>query len=106
MHNRLSLIRKTLNLKKVDIAKEIGLASSSYCDIENGKATITERTIISICAKFNVNEEWLRYGTGEMFNLLDKKYDEFFEIYSKLSPPLQNFLITIAKELLKTQNQL
>ena len=86
--------------------KKYGLKGSSLCDIEKGNAPITERTIKSICFQYNVNENWLRSGTGEMFNLLDKKYDEFFEIYSKLSPPLQNFLITIAKELLKTQNQL
>lgn len=74
--------------------------------LKNGRCPITERTIISICAKFNVNEEWLRNGNGEMFNIIDKKFNEFFEIYNNLSKPLQDFLLSMAKELLNAQNKL
>lgn len=83
----------------------IGLRSS-ISEIENGKAPITERTIISICSKFNVNENWLRNGQGEMFIVEDKKFNEFFEIYKHLSPPLQNFLIQTANNLLNAQSKL
>lgn len=41
-----------------------------------------------------------------MFNIIDKKYNEFFEIYNKLSAPLQEFLLNTAKELLNLQNKL
>lgn len=74
--------------------------------MERGNAPITERTIIAICSKFNVNEDWLRYGTGEMFNTIDKSYNEFFEIFKKLNPVLQDFLIKTAKNLLDSQNKL
>lgn len=83
----------------------IGLRSS-ISEIENGKAPITERTIISICSKFNVNEEWLRTGNGSMFLIEDKKFNEFFEIYKNLCPPLQEFLIQSAKSLLNAQSKL
>lgn len=46
------------------------------------------------------------HGKGEMFNIVDKKFNEFFEIYNKLSKPLQEFLLATAKELLNTQNKL
>lgn len=74
--------------------------------MERGNAPITERTIIAICSKFNVNEDWLRYGTGEMFNTVEKSYNEFFEIFKKLNPVLQDFLIKTAKNLLDSQNKL
>ena len=74
--------------------------------MERGNAPITERTIIAICSKFNVNEDWLRYGTGEMFNTIEKSYNEFFEIFKKLNPVLQDFLIQTAKNLLDTQKKL
>lgn len=74
--------------------------------MERGNAPITERTIIVICSKFNVNEDWLRYGTGEMFNTIEKSFNEFFEIFKKLNPVLQDFLIKTAKNLLDSQNKL
>ena len=33
---------------------------------------MTDQMIISICREFNVNEEWLRTGEGEMFLQLDE----------------------------------
>lgn len=41
-----------------------------------------------------------------MFIVEDKKFNEFFEIYKKLSPPLQEFLIQTAKDLLSAQSKL
>ncbi len=35
--------------------------------MESGDRNVTDRTILLICNEFNVNEEWLRNGTGEMF---------------------------------------
>lgn len=71
-----------------------------------GKSPITERTIIAICSRFNVNENWLRTGEGDMFNIINKKYDEFFSIYNNLNPVLQDFLISSAKNLLDAQSKL
>lgn len=46
------------------------------------------------------------HGKGEMFNSLDKKFDEFFSIYNNLNEPLQDFLYKTALNLLDTQNRL
>lgn len=79
---------------------------SSISEIESGKAPITERTIISICAQFNVNEEWLRTGKGDMFIIKDKKFEELYEVYTKLNPSLQDYILNTIKSLLDTQNKL
>lgn len=105
MNTRIKELRKALNLSQKDFGIQIGLRSS-ISEIENKKAPITERTIIAICNIFNVNEEWLRTGSGEMFVNEDKKFKEFFEIFKSLSTPLQDFLIQTAKSLLETQNKL
>lgn len=106
MNTRIRLLRNSLNLTLNQFGSKIGLKGSSLCDIEKGNANITERTIISICSQFNVNEEWLRNGTGEMFNIENKNYKEFFSIYKNLNPVLQDFLITVAKDLLNRQDKL
>lgn len=105
MNTRIKELRNTLNLSQREFGTTIGLRSS-ISDIELGKAPVTERTIIAICSKFDVNEEWLRYGKGEMFIVEDKKFNEFYKIYNSLSKPLQDFLIQTAKNLLETQEKL
>ena len=106
MNTRILQIRKNLKLTQQEFATQIGISRSSLSEMELKTAPITERTIISICAKFNVNENWLRHGKGEMFNSLDKKFDEFFSIYNNLNEPLQDFLYKTALNLLDTQNRL
>ena len=105
MNTRIKQLRNTLNLKQKEFGNIIGL-KSSISDIELGKAPVTDRTIIAICSKFNVNEEWLSTGNGEMFVQENKKFNEFFEIFKNLSPPLQDFLIQCAQNLLDTQQKL
>ena len=106
MNERIIELRKFLNLSQTDFGKQIGISKSSVSDIEIGRISISERTIISICSKFNVNEEWLKYGNGNMFLEYDKKHDEFFSVFQNLKEPLQDFLIRTAHDLLNTQNKL
>jgi len=107
MNERILLLRKALKLTQKEFASKIGVKHGIISAIELNKALVTERTIISLCATFNVNETWLRTGQGEMFN--DSKiliYDEFFSIFNSLDPILQDFLINTAKNLLDAQNKL
>ena len=106
MNERIIELRKSLNLSQTDFGKQIGISKSSISDIEIGRISISERTIISICSKFNVNEEWLKTGNGNMFLEYDKKHDEFFSVFQNLKEPLQDFLIRTARDLLDTQNKL
>lgn len=106
MHLRIIQIRKSLHLNQKQFAEKLFIRQSTLCDIENGKSTITERTINNICLIFHVNEKWLRFGEGDMFIEIDKKHDEFFEIFDKLSPPLQEFLLDTAENLLSLQHKL
>lgn len=73
MNNRLKQLRKELNLNQEEFGKRLGLTKASISRLESGTNNITEQTFISICREFNVNEEWLRTGEGEMFNELDKE---------------------------------
>lgn len=60
-------LRKHLNLTQKEFGERIGLKPNSISDIENGKNSLTDIVLKSICKEFNVNEEWLRTGKGEMF---------------------------------------
>ncbi|MEY8330901.1 helix-turn-helix transcriptional regulator [Lachnospiraceae bacterium 48-33] len=106
MNSRIRELRKTLNLSQKDFAEKIGLKQNAISYMEKKGSTVTEQNIKTICSQFNVNENWLRTGQGEIFFEYDKKQKEFFAIFDSLSPVLQNYLIKTAKDLLDTQIQM
>lgn len=106
MNTRIYLIRTNLKLSQKEFAEKIGLSPSTLCELENGKSTITERTILLICSTYNVNQEWLKTGNGDMFIKEDIKFNEFFSIYKDISPVLQDFLLDTAKKLLDIQDKI
>ena len=67
MKNRIKKIRKELDLTQQKLAEKIGVQRNTVAMYEMGKTTPSEAIILSICREFNVNERWLRDGTGEMF---------------------------------------
>lgn len=73
MNERVKLIRKNLGLTLDKFGQRLGVGKAALSRIENGSNSLTEQMLRSICREFHVNEEWLRYGTGEMFLELDKE---------------------------------
>lgn len=106
MNTRIKQLRRYMNMTLEEFGNKIGLTHSSISLIENNKMNISDKIIFLICSKFNVNEEWLRTGHGDMFITLDVKYEELFNIYKDITPVLQNFLLDTAKNLLNAQNKL
>jgi transcriptional regulator with XRE-family HTH domain len=66
MRERLKLIRKKLGLNQTEFARLIGLKQTALSMIEAGTTALANKNIKLICATFNVNEQWLRIGEGEM----------------------------------------
>lgn len=65
--NRIKKVRKSLDMTQQEFADHIGMKRNSIALIEGGRNT-SDQTIFAICREFNVNEDWLRTGKGEMFN--------------------------------------
>lgn len=63
----LKKLRKELGLSQKEFGDKLKLTSASISKLENGERNITERHIYQICEVFNVNEDWLRNGNGEIF---------------------------------------
>jgi len=104
MRERIRALRKALRLNQKEFAQRLGMKSTTLSMIEVGDNELTEKNIKLVCMTFNVNENWLRTGKGEMFAA--SPYEkEFFDIYSGLSPELQKALLRFAKDLLATQNK-
>lgn len=67
MKERLKKLRKTLDLTQQEFADKIGSARNNIAGYETGRRSPSAAVISLICTKFNVNENWLRTGSGEMF---------------------------------------
>lgn len=67
LNERLKSLRKSLGLTQQKFADQLGVKRNTVGQWECGINPLTDQTVFSICRVFNVNEEWLRTGTGEMF---------------------------------------
>lgn len=67
MKDRIKKIRKELDLTQQEFADRIGIKRNTVASYETGKSNLSDGAVSLICREFNVNEEWLRTGKGEMF---------------------------------------
>ncbi len=74
MNERLKKLRKELDMTQQEFADRIGIKRNSLANYETGRNTPIDAIIVSICREFNVNENWLRTGEGEMF--IEMSYDD------------------------------
>lgn len=115
---RVRIIRKELGLTLEKMGEYLGVKKSTLSNIESGRTDLTERMLKSICRELNVNEEFLRYGTGEMFSvpedetaaivsdLLEDADDEFYKMvldvvhtYQQLQPDSKEVLRNFCRQL-------
>lgn len=68
MIDRLIELRKCLHLNQEAFGAPLNLSRAAIGSYEQGIRTVTDRTIADICRVYNVNEDWLRSGSGEMFS--------------------------------------
>lgn len=84
MKARIKSIRKALKLTQTEFGERIGLKGNTITGYENGLRTPSESIVLSICREFNVDEEWLRTGEGDMFVQLPEE-DEYFKAATMIS---------------------
>ena len=101
MNDRIKELRKELGLSGEKFGERIGVKKAAISKIESGVVGLSDSNILAICREFNVNEEWLRYGTGEMFKdmTLDEEIISFIgDIQWDASTTFKNiFISAIAK---------
>jgi len=98
-NERVKQLRKFLDLTLEKLGDRLGVTKVAISNIENGKRAVTEQMSKAICREFNVNEDWLRNGVGDMFKQRD---GSFSEILSELDDSDDDFIksfITVYMEL-------
>lgn len=97
MKERLKALRKELHLTQQEFADKIGIQRSTYAKYEVGASSPIDAVVTLICKTCNVNEEWLRNGSGEMFIQRDP-FDEVYKMVNEMlwdeSSELKRRLVT------------
>lgn len=118
---RVKEIRKSLEMTMEQFGSRLGVTKVAISRIEKGERNLTEQMSRAICREFNINEEWLKTGEGEMYqqlsedeeiagivsDLLEEGKDnafygmilEIIKTYSELSPASQKVLTEAAEKL-------
>lgn len=118
MNNRIKKLRRELELTQEKFGARIGVKGNTVAQWESGRNDPPDSAITFICKEFDVNEEWLRNGTGEMFkpspsSALDALAAEFnldkasyiaIEKFLDLSPEMREGLISYFKEVAEALN--
>ena len=67
LHTRIKKLRKSLDLTQQKFADALGIKQTTVASYEIGRIVPSDSTIKLICREFDVNEDWLRTGEGNMF---------------------------------------
>lgn len=81
MTDRIKLVRKNHGLTQQEFADRLRITRGAIANYEIGRNVPTDAVIALICREFNVSEEWLRTGTGDMYRFEDD--DELAEIAAR-----------------------
>lgn len=74
MNERIKELRKTLGLTLEKFGARLGVGKNAISRIETAKSNVTDQMFLAVCREYNVNPDWLRTGTGEMFSENDEEY--------------------------------
>lgn len=73
MSERLVQLRKILKMSQQEFADKLNIKRGTVANYECGRNEPIDAVITLICREFNVSENWLRTGEGEMFLPMDKE---------------------------------
>lgn len=120
---RVKELRKALNLTLEEFGKNIGITKTSVSRIENKVNNLSEQLLLLICKVYNVNEEWLRNGVGEIFVVtnddiideLSKKYDfdeldkeilkEYFKLKKEDRKIIKDYILNVVENFKNKKSQ-
>ncbi len=103
MNERVKQLRTTLDLTQEEFGKKLGVTRSAISYIESGRSNLTDRMIFLICREFSVNEDWLRDGIGDPFDLPE---DETAAIVTDVLIAPENKFYSLVLNVLKSYSQL
>lgn len=99
INDRIRIVLKDSGLTMAEFGKKINVSQPTVSTICSGKSNPSERTIIDICEKFKICEDWLRHGTGPKVKNVttEEELQEFFSgVLAMDSPSSKAFIAALS----------
>jgi transcriptional regulator with XRE-family HTH domain len=91
---RIGEVRQIMGLTQQKFAEDLKISRTYVGAIEQNTRKIQERIIKMISFTYGVSENWLKTGTGEMFEQgRDFRLEEVIANFKKLDPLLQDYVL-------------
>lgn len=103
---RVKEIRSTLGLTTEKFGGRLGIQRSAISKIEHERCSLTDANIKAICREFNVDENWLRTGEGNMFRELPEEEETAVIVSDLLEEGRDNPFYEIILEIMNTYREL
>lgn len=71
IRDRIAKVRESSEKSQEEFGAILGVTNSTISLLERKKRDPSDRLLRDICREFNINENWLRTGEGEMYNQMD-----------------------------------
>lgn len=118
INERVKKVRLHFDMTQIQFGKRICMSQGQLTSVETGKRNVTDRTIKMICSEFDISEEWLRLGVGDMIapkketlaSELVEKYGysdnirQLFESFERLTPLQQKAVFEYAQQYIASIN--
>ena len=102
LHERIREVRTALGLSQAKFATRMAISSSYLADIELNNKPATERIVRLLSAEFNVNDQWLRTGQGDMFSEgMDEQLSKLISTFKSLNQHFKECALSQMDDLAK-----
>ena len=105
MNDRIKKLRQELSLSQDEFGRRLGVTRGAVTNIELNKVEPKPLFVDLICREFNVSEEWLRTGEGEMCKPKSRNEELFEFVTNAIGEPtgIQAKLLSIMARLTDEQ---
>lgn len=109
MSDRIKAVREALGLSQREFGERLGVSRDVISNIEYNRVQPKDIFIRHICELYKVSEQWLKTGSGEMFDSSpeeDGRIDEAVLIFKSLRPEFQDFALEQIRKLAELQAEI
>jgi transcriptional regulator with XRE-family HTH domain len=102
---RIKLLREALRVSQREFCKLLSLSGGYIANIEANLREPNDRLIKLIVSEFNVNEEWLLTGNGQMFDIKvkDERSSRLLSLFNNLPKKYQDVVFDLIDSLYKAE---
>lgn len=120
--DRIKKLRRELDLTQQQFGEKLSIKGNTISQYESKKSNPVDSVVSLICREFNVSEEWLREGVGEMFKPepadelanLAKKYnlsnaayivvEKFVNLKPEKQKELIDFIVDVSQAIIECES--